>query len=256
MTSDASIAAMLYKFLPAKYALQALQESRVKVSRMNKLNDIYDCFPRVTGKGKFFEDDPKHAEEYVRRRAFEEYGMISYCGAVESLLLWSHYADSHRGIALGFDYGTGTFNQTSPTSLLRIAEPVVYADEPGAERASIDISKIAATAKIEKISGTRLMLNEGFRFKGAEWKYEDESREFVLLETCEMNGENYFMPFQCSMLKKVVLGADCEIDAATVAHSLRQGRQRGIWSEVTIQRASRNPTHLKVDLRTERSFIG
>ncbi len=54
------------------------------------------------------------AEEYVQKRAFEEYGLISYCGSVESLLPWSHYADSHKGIALGFDYNGGVFNQTLP----------------------------------------------------------------------------------------------------------------------------------------------
>lgn len=39
---------IFYRYLEARYALDALQTGQWKIGRLNKLNDIFDCRPRLT----------------------------------------------------------------------------------------------------------------------------------------------------------------------------------------------------------------
>jgi hypothetical protein len=38
-----------YRYLPAEFALKAIQEQRLKVGRLLELNDIFDSRPRFVG---------------------------------------------------------------------------------------------------------------------------------------------------------------------------------------------------------------
>jgi hypothetical protein len=38
---------MIYRYLPSEFALLAIQQQRLKVGRLNELNDIFDCGPAI-----------------------------------------------------------------------------------------------------------------------------------------------------------------------------------------------------------------
>jgi hypothetical protein len=38
---------IIYRYLPSEFALLAIQQQRLKVGRLNELNDIFDCGPAI-----------------------------------------------------------------------------------------------------------------------------------------------------------------------------------------------------------------
>ena len=94
---------LIYRYLPAEFALLAIQEQRLKVGRINNLNDVFDCWPRIIPNKGMDPDEAYRIAEKVMGVFSHVWGSLSYCATAENLLVWSHYGDGHRGIALGFD---------------------------------------------------------------------------------------------------------------------------------------------------------
>jgi hypothetical protein len=112
-------------------------------------------------------------------------------------LCWAHYADKHRGFAIGIDS-----TKIDPLNL----EKVRYSKA----RPSINLKKAFVANPAEKTEYWRKV----FRTKSPEWKYEREfrwifSHEDAIQSTdCEGNTA-YFLPFEPSWVKEVVFGARC-----------------------------------------------
>lgn len=83
-------------------------------------------------------------------------GICCFTKSKENILLWSHYADSHKGVCLGFDYDI--LKKNFPQY-----DDVDYNDEPF----YFDIKNGS-----ESIGKTALR-------KSSDWKYEDEVRFFM-----------------------------------------------------------------------------
>lgn len=60
----------------------------------------------------------KHLADHVR----ETIGIFSLTPKCDNILMWSHYADSHRGICIGF-------NTTGESGFFQAAQPVIYSSE-------------------------------------------------------------------------------------------------------------------------------
>jgi hypothetical protein len=105
-------------------------------------------------------------------------------------VLWSHYADKHKGICLGFDV---------PDELLR---DVTYTEDP------IELT-LDPGSREPRLSGSdeeRLLLT---KFSG--WKYEAEQRQLVPLDSTIADSGLHFCPFSKTLvLKTVILGPQCE----------------------------------------------
>jgi hypothetical protein len=109
----------------------------------------------------------------------EKLGIFSLSEDKESLLMWSHYADSHRGICLGFDVRANDF--------FKRAMSVVYETE----YPLINLYKASDNDRI------KVLLT-----KSNDWSYEKEWR------IIELKGKGvYTYPSIC--LKEVILG--CKI---------------------------------------------
>ena len=89
---------MVYKFISAKWAEVAVRDMRLKLSIFTELNDPFE----LSG---FNLRDPAmrafHTSQHKKITA--EYGMISFSEDYKSPLLWSHYAEQHAGVCLGFE---------------------------------------------------------------------------------------------------------------------------------------------------------
>ena len=90
---------------------------------------------------------------------------------VESILMWSHYADYHRGFALEYDFTENPVNKDNVQDLF----PVLYSSEP------YDAKEIVSGFLLRKY-GTDLPLPDvnywikAVLFKAKEWEYEKEWR--------------------------------------------------------------------------------
>ena len=114
--------------------MQAREMKRLKVIQFGQLNDIYDSWPKIIWDISSHPDKNKAFEEELTKKIALRFGINCYCGTATNLLLWSHYGDSHRGVALGFELQEGNVNL--PGYGLRIIKEVVY--PPANTRAEIN----------------------------------------------------------------------------------------------------------------------
>lgn len=117
-------------------------------------------------------------------------------------VLWSHYADKHRGIALAFDI---------PDKFLH---EVTYAPS----RLEIDFE-----AEAKRQDGVSLVtVQKLLTTKFLDWQYEDEIRMFVRPEETIQDGDFEFMPFGPNLkLAGIYLGPRCKATLSDVKAALR-----------------------------------
>lgn len=213
---------MLYKYLPAEFAMQAMEHKRLKVSRLQNLNDIYDASPRIIYETGSPRGRNHEFEKHFNEQVIQNMGINCYCGTSENLLLWSHYGDSHRGVALGFAINEGWYEPDNATDR-HAARLIIKVDYPrGNDRAVLHWQN-----HIEPHAEEHQMLEvlrRGYTVKGEDWKYEDEYREFVFLSKCVPSGTLYFSNFRPGSLREVILGERCALEpkfVADLAHHVR-----------------------------------
>jgi hypothetical protein len=141
------------------------------------------------------------AQERFTRKYLSDFhqniGMISFSSQISDPVLWSHYADSHRGIAIGFEVPN-----TSPQ-----IQQVKYSND----RPAIDFEE-AEKLRINGLPTDEFVMKiitEGFSQKAKSWEYEQEYRKFVYLNRCKMVGSHYFE--EKISPSYVVLGFRCTI---------------------------------------------
>ncbi|MFM2388543.1 MAG: hypothetical protein RLZZ437_98 [Pseudomonadota bacterium] len=171
----------VYKFLSAQWAKEAIVKRRLKISLLHGLNDPWD------GHAVSFQSE---AERNAWQRAIatlsQTKGLICTSRNWSDPVLWSHYADQHKGVALGFD-------------VMAEALPVTY------QRELIKFPKEFLTQlTADKMDLTLRALSTKF----TNWKYEDEVRFFTKLDEPDLLSGHFFMKFGIHLeLKEVIFGA-------------------------------------------------
>jgi len=177
----------VYKFYGADRALDNLSKYRLKVSTLADLNDPFEF-------RSFVIPHPvtRAAWEKMRTQLFEGKGIICFCKSWDNPVIWSHYADNHRGIALGFDI---------PSKLLL---PVKYRKIRAPFPNISTISVQSATTHIKNTMATKFV----------HWEYENETRVFVdANEACSKTGL-YFKSFDEDLvLKEVIIGPNSAVSS-------------------------------------------
>lgn len=121
----------------------------------------------------------------------KQFGMICFSKRWNNPLLWSHYADKHRGICLGFEVDERGLKQVRYVS----------------KRTNLKIPPTAAS--ISELLFTKFL----------DWQYEEEWRNWCRLE--KRNGDFYFCAFDNSLqLSEVIAGPLCEITKAEIDEAL------------------------------------
>ncbi|HRE04640.1 MAG TPA: DUF2971 domain-containing protein [Opitutaceae bacterium] len=217
---------IVYRFLHARHGLQALQTRRLKVGRLGELNDPMDCAPRIVNyPARHVDVLNEQFEQRVLVGAAATVGLLCFSAAVHDPVVWSHYADAHRGIALGFAF-------EHRERLL----PVQYQTE----RAELDYTTLAGRGGMSSAA-----LEQGFTRKAASWSYEQEYRMFINLDHCEMDGDHYFLSMPQMAFVQVVLGARCSLIANDILRLLR------VETKVSVLRAQKNQHSYRLDLAGE-----
>lgn len=177
-----------------KYWQKNIYDGQIFLSPASELNDPYDCLYSINT-GKYI-DYRKKIEEIsneeiifksikdiansriMRRLAryivyFKKHTRIAcFSEDVYSILMWSHYANKHKGFCIEYDFHF--INE-----LKDLISPVVYSND------RYDLSKALAYRESNK------MLYNSFFFKFSEWSYEKEWR-IAIPEAMFDNGEFYF----------------------------------------------------------------
>src|SRR5262245_50550688 len=88
----------VYKFLNAEFALKDVREHRIKIAEIWDLNDPFELIPFDLSDGRI-----RLAMEMTRDDLNKTHGLICFSAKYSNPVLWSHYADNHKGICLEFD---------------------------------------------------------------------------------------------------------------------------------------------------------
>jgi Protein of unknown function (DUF2971) len=203
---------LVYRFLNEQYTLEALQSGYLKLGRLAELNDPADCYPileNVPESAKIFAYG-EYSKNYLQD-FYQNFGLLCFSAVIKDPVVWSHYADSHRGIALGYDFDSVRDE--------KVFHRVNYDEKrPAVDYARAEVLRIAADQRDEYI---KHIVRSGFTSKAPSWEYEKEYRRFISLEECRMVGRHYFFSITP---KEIVLGLNCRLAAQDIIRALSPGK--------------------------------
>jgi hypothetical protein len=173
-------------------ARKALSQQRLRLSRPLEVNDPFE----LAALGWRTREEQKRIEKF-KKEVNDRLAMLCLLKGWKDPVPWSHYADRHRGVCLGFEVDTA------------IGEGLR------------EISYVHAMLRADGHSGPLGALahdvKEALKFtKFQSWSYEQELRAFVPLTKLvdEPSGDGktlYFMPFGGQLkLREVILGPLCD----------------------------------------------
>lgn len=171
-----------YQFLSSKNAISNIERMMIKVSRINKVNDVFELQPYLR-----LDKIKRNQLKKIRLKICNNYGMVCFSTDWEEPIMWGHYADCNKGIALGFNFISDRYK----------IKQVHYPEER--KKIIIDTDSIAESDYIDFV---------GF-IKYKNWSYEKEHRFFVKLDDCVNIEGNYFLKFNNDFkLKRIIIGPE------------------------------------------------
>lgn len=170
----------VYKFLEKRWAIEALKTRRLKIARLNELNDPFEFFPfDLTNR------PARMALQATLSQISGTRGFVCFSRSWSDPVIWSHYAQQHMGICLGFDIPDD----------LGFEVRYVQSRLPFPDFMSLDLAG--------KIAAVQTMLFTKF----SHWAYEAEIRTTVALDPSTETNGMYFMDFGVQLrLAEVILG--------------------------------------------------
>lgn len=197
---------IVYYFTSSEFALKALRDRRLKIARINELNDPFEFCA-----ADFCDTDTRIKLEAFKNRVNERYGVICFCENYHDPVLWSHYAGGHRGVVLVFEI---------PDDM---AIRIDY--QPGRFKLDVD----AAT---QRGSFTESDLTQLISTKFSSWVYEKEIRMMCHLNDhfCQIDSKGKKVYFESLSLESygvdalkltgLIRGARCDLKPADIASEL------------------------------------
>lgn len=191
-----------YHLLSSKYAIHDLERKMIRVNTLGTLNDPFELMPYLrysTGR------KIKHYME-VRKKISEEYGLLCFSRTWTQPLLWSHYADNHKGIALGFEIsGYEVFDVDYDPNPIR-KQFNLTSDSELNEKLFLELAKV----------------------KYHKWEYEEESRLLLKLKNCIKIDGHFFVQFGNNLkVKEVRLGSDYDYRTNSSEYISKLATDRG-----------------------------
>jgi len=207
-----------YKFRSInKYLIESLVKGTLYFAAPNKLNDPFDCqvdikkainnaisSPKISKAGRNFLKNIYEDEEYFdnAQKRLKKLGICSFSLKLEEPLLWSHYADEHRGICLvyqlSFDMATIPGAELITKRISRA--PVQYGKNPITDLMIIEASDPESSHYSENYKKDfleRLELIPSNK-KNECWSYEKEIRLIIDKEGV--------LPVPKNNLKQIIFG--------------------------------------------------
>lgn len=207
---------IVYQYFSAENAIRCIETRRLRISTIHNLNDPFEVRPVLSGVDPSLRPDQELFLLEWRERMAQEVGLLCFSATKTNPLIWSHYADRHRGIAIGFEYTVDNGRLLSVNYPENNERPIVDFSDPS----------YASTEKGHEI----------FLTKAKDWKYEEEYRELVAIRDCQASEGSYFtndivwnhMGQRQRVPKEVILGAHCAVCSSYVRKTLVQSGFRDV----------------------------
>jgi hypothetical protein len=161
----------------------AIVNSELYFARPDCLNDPFDCQIDIIAS---FENAVSRADDQTRellqriqhndylsrlQHEINNMGVCAFSLTQENRLMWSHYADEHRGICLTYTIPK-SFIDENIDNLMGITK--VDYDNSLSDWFLKEVPKLAGHASFEDYA--KILLKKALTVKAKEWRYEDEVR--------------------------------------------------------------------------------
>ena len=195
----------------------------IKANRKTGIEALASGFDKI--KQSTREEQIKITDDSLRVVCFSASTATPY----SEILMWSHYANKHHGILIGFEFPaliTGKFR----------IERMQYSRE----RVAVDISDDVLSDPVQ----TALKLS--LKTKSIAWEYENEYR---LLTTRDVTTRDHtkpgfeFIPFDKAWVKEVTFGTRCPADVVVECCELLKHK----YPRAIRQRAKYHPTEYALE---------
>lgn len=189
-----------YKFLTAEFGLKGLSEKRLKLSRINELNDPFELRP-------YDITDPalRQAVLQTRNQIHENRGVLCFSADWRDPVIWAHYSEKHTGLCLGFEIPKimGDVENDESDYVKYIADPLYFPPN------------FLELGDQERFEIVRKMLFTKFKH----WQYEHEIRVWAPLQN-EDNGRYYLGFDEKLRIVEVIIGAKCKVPRSEIEKAL------------------------------------
>lgn len=170
--------------------------------------------------------DAANARNWKRRfdRMDQTHGILSLTPRVDSSAMWSHYANRHRGVAIGFDFAKIADFSCSTKGFRRVQD-ITYTEE---------LSELSFSDGLVKGA-----TNVFFR-KSKDWEYEDEWRIVANFEHASRSlvvnthrKDSYGLPirlvrFDQGFIREILLGVNAERETVEFVRRFAEKSKRHI----------------------------
>jgi len=212
---------LLYKYMKECDAQKTLCGKRLKVSTLSDMNDPYEWLVCAVDNAGVVVCHSAFCKQTIQDKFADKYGIICLSQSNSSPVLWAHYADKHRGVALELELpDSGSI------------EKVVY----GHRR---------ATWNLDQERQSRRQFASVIRTKYIEWQYEAEYRHIVPLSGCIVEDGLFFVGLSKNYLKRIILGVNCELEE----HQVRQLLDMNGYESTSIATAVFNETAYEMNIQ-------
>ena len=185
----------LFHFICEKHGLDDIRNRRLKISEIQDLNDPFELIPF-----KLSNKDLRDALHKTKEQISSNRGILCFSKTWSNPVLWSHYADKHRGLCLGFN---------------------VPSNGPGNIPMDVEYTAERLDSKILRPPLNETVVKRLLSTKFAHWEYENEARVFVNLDKKDPKTNLYFTYFSDSLkLVQVIVGARSELSRKDLTSAL------------------------------------
>jgi hypothetical protein len=220
---------ILFKYTQTDSFEKLVSSSSLVFKNPTIFNDPYDCYPGLID----FDHIPKKYRKYLiekyksqinpqivnrvqkssnsdmtlyfRDKAFpielSKLAITCFSEKYDSLLMWSHYSNSHTGVCIGFDLQKLYFNLLEfYPALIKVK----YSDR---------------LLRTEYFRDTHEAISNCFRIKSKCWEYEKEIRILLMNLTLD-SSKKIFIPFNKEAINRIYLGSTIDSETENRIRSL------------------------------------
>lgn len=185
---------LVYHYVGTKHGMDDLRRRRLKVATLRELNDPFELF----GIGL---QDPelRRVVNRLKDELAAVQGMLCFSRTWRNPVLWSHYADRHAGLCLGFQVPDDHLHHISYSR----------------RRVAVETEKLRSH-EIDKATLMKFLFT-----KYAHWRYEAEARMFIDLRDSPSENGLFFCEFGSRLrLASVTVGAHSTLTRRDIAGAL------------------------------------
>lgn len=180
-----------YHLMSEKWACESLRKKRLKLALFDDMNDPFELL------GVELKSPQDRADFHaLKQEMTQTVGVLCFSKTWNNPVLWSHYADKHRGLCFGFDI------------------PDEWAVEVSYTGARLKAELEHSLPSEMKYSFGHKLLTTKFNH----WRYEKEVRTIIRLEDSHSEGGLYFLPYCNALrLREIIIGPRNTLTTADIA---------------------------------------